>query len=78
MIEYSSLSLKGCNCRTDIGAVDDNCDSLTGRCRCKIGYSGKQCESCGNGYFKIPDCIGTLHTFSNLLLLFLNVYANSE
>ncbi|XP_069039310.1 multiple epidermal growth factor-like domains protein 9 isoform X2 [Lepisosteus oculatus] len=40
-----------CNCSVD-GAVSlDACNETTGQCECEPGYTGLQCEDCGDGYF---------------------------
>lgn len=28
-----------------------NCDSLTGQCSCRAGYTGLKCNECDNGYY---------------------------
>ncbi|ESO09150.1 hypothetical protein HELRODRAFT_169094 [Helobdella robusta] len=40
--------LKACNCST-FGSLRTDCEQSTGKCLCKPGYSGPQCQICPNG-----------------------------
>ena len=42
-----------CGCHTD-GYT--GCDSKSGTCYCKAGYTGPKCEKCSVGYFGFPNC----------------------
>lgn len=46
---------QACNCDSR-GAVSGQCDELNGRCSCRVGYSGEQCNSCARGYYGFPRC----------------------
>ena len=54
-----------CECNS-FGSVNDSCGLSTGNCECNIGYSGKKCSQCVEGYYSSysnPDsfdmyCIG--------------------
>nr|XP_039265768.1 laminin subunit alpha-5-like isoform X2 [Styela clava] len=48
--EKHYFGCSGCQCDPG-GAVDENCDSVDGQCRCKLGVSGRQCDSVLPGYY---------------------------
>jgi len=37
-----------CKC-SKIGSASPDCDPDTGRCKCKVGFSGEKCEICPDG-----------------------------
>ena len=44
---------KACDC--DIGgALDQNCDQVTGKCRCRDNIGGRRCDRPLDGYF-VPN-----------------------
>lgn len=47
-----------CGCVTRSGAIDNNCNRADGKCRCKNGYDGRQCQECSDGHFNFPVCKG--------------------
>lgn len=55
---------KQCNC-DPIGSKSTICDKLTGRCSCKIGYSGAKCNQCSIGYYNITGVSETLKLQTN-------------
>lgn len=53
-----SNSLSGCNeCACDVGGSYDNqCEKITGQCRCRKGINGRKCDRVKPGhYFPLPD-----------------------
>ena len=54
--QHYGLSLEdpmGCQpCDCDIGgSIDNNCDILTGQCRCRPNVGGRRCDEVDDGYF---------------------------
>ncbi|XP_053322196.1 laminin subunit alpha-3 [Spea bombifrons] len=43
-----------CSCNPD---QSDGCEEGSGRCYCKINFSGRNCEKCAEGYYNFPDCL---------------------
>ncbi|KAG9478961.1 hypothetical protein GDO78_012566 [Eleutherodactylus coqui] len=54
-VKPTAGNIKGCNCR-GVGAISNNCDTLTGQCPCHVGYHGIACDTCAPGYFHYPFC----------------------
>ncbi len=57
--EHYGLSFddeSGCKpCECDIGgAYDNNCDVITGQCKCRPNVGGRRCDSVIDGYFTGP------------------------
>ncbi|XP_066580920.1 laminin subunit alpha-1 [Prorops nasuta] len=51
----------GCReCDCDVGAIDGDCDSVTGNCRCASGTIGFRCDQCAVDHYGLsPEgCIG--------------------
>ena len=42
----STASCQPCSCATNTGATSNECDSLTGQCRCQPGFVGRDCSVC--------------------------------
>jgi laminin alpha 1/2 len=49
------IGCKSCRCSTT-GSASTQCDLVTGRCTCKIGFEGEKCDKCSFGYYNYPDC----------------------
>lgn len=49
---------KGCkNCDCDhIGSIGHSCESYSGQCMCREGFTGRKCNQCAVGYFNYPNC----------------------
>lgn len=58
MNDMHSCFFIACECLTRYGAIDNNCRQSDGQCRCKVAFSGRQCELCSHGYFRFPLCQG--------------------
>ncbi|KAJ8257343.1 hypothetical protein GJAV_G00184600 [Gymnothorax javanicus] len=43
-------------CACESGFTDGTCEDLTGRCYCKPNYTGRNCDSCAEGYINFPEC----------------------
>lgn len=41
---------KACDCDPG-GSYDNNCDVITGQCRCRAHVSGRRCDQPESGYF---------------------------
>lgn len=46
---------KQCDCN-QIGALDRECDQITGQCRCRPNTYGRECDQCQPGYWNFNDC----------------------
>ncbi|EAT47381.1 AAEL001477-PA [Aedes aegypti] len=45
-----------CSC-SEIGALENVCDVITGQCICKARYGGRRCDECDSGYGNLDlDC----------------------
>ena len=44
------MKIAACGC-SSIGSSSSTCD-FSGKCPCKVGYTGKKCDQCQNGYSK--------------------------
>lgn len=56
-----------CNCDIQ-GSVDQNCEELGGKCRCKSQFiTGRTCNRCRMGYYGFPNCRGLyiVHCINN-------------
>ena len=43
------------------GSINNDCNIETGKCTCKHKYViGDKCEKCMEGYYKHPECKGTV------------------
>ena len=47
MFPLFTFSECGCN---KLGSKNERCDHQ-GKCYCKIGFKGKKCDQCQNGYY---------------------------
>ncbi|KAL3317530.1 hypothetical protein Ciccas_003822 [Cichlidogyrus casuarinus] len=52
--ECITVLIKSCNCH-EAGTERGQCD-VNGKCKCKLGYDGAQCNECKMGYFGFPGC----------------------
>ena len=50
-------NVQGCEaCQCDpVGAVDTNCDPVSGVCTCKPGVGGDRCDVCRSGFFRFSE-----------------------
>ena len=48
MLLTSPYSVSECKC-SNFGSEEQKCDDLTGKCKCKKGFSGDRCEICPDG-----------------------------
>lgn len=55
---WGNVFQRGCrHCECDIaGSIGQTCNSGTGQCNCKEGYTGRQCNECSIGYYGYPNC----------------------
>ena len=54
-----------CGCDSVGTQTNSTCDSYSGKCKCKTGYTGDKCDQCDAGYFstkKGSSCEGTYWT----------------
>jgi len=66
-----------CECMTQFGAIDINCDKEDGQCRCKTGYNGRQCDKCGIGFHEFPYCKGEIVEMYCVVVLFYFLDSNN-
>ena len=53
---YVKISiLSDCSC-SEKGSISLICDKETGQCPCQPNVSGRQCETCQDGFKEYPDC----------------------
>ena len=38
------------------GSVSNQCHPSSGACRCLLGFEGKNCDRCADGYYNFPNC----------------------
>ena len=57
MIKNYSWNVE-CGCNLD-GSKNSSCSSC-GKCYCKSNVVGEKCDTCANGYFNFPNCIGKI------------------
>ncbi|KAJ8408959.1 hypothetical protein AAFF_G00239800 [Aldrovandia affinis] len=50
----SPFACSPCACQSEF--TDGTCEDLTGRCYCKPNYTGRNCETCAEGYVNFPEC----------------------
>ena len=50
LAESDPNGCKPCDCDPG-GAYDNNCDILTGQCKCRPHVTGRQCDEIVDGYF---------------------------
>ena len=51
----SNIFFQSCNCHPG-GSVSQQCDKLSGLCRCLLGFEGDRCDRCSPGYYNFPKC----------------------
>lgn len=44
-----------CDCNS-IGATDNDCDLVTGQCKCHPNTYGRECDQCQPGFWNFPNC----------------------
>jgi len=59
---------QGCSpCDCDpVGSYFKQCDSRSGKCRCKVGVTGQKCDMCVEGYYGLVskgECLGKYSIF---------------
>ena len=47
-----------CQCSIE-GSESTLCDGLSGQCKCKSGFTGKNCDRCSTKGWQFPDCTST-------------------
>ena len=47
--------LSDCSC-SEKGSISLICDKETGQCPCQPNVTGRQCETCQDGFKEYPDC----------------------
>ena len=45
------------SCGCGIGALDQECDAVTGQCHCGCGVGGVKCDTCLDGYHHLTAMI---------------------
>ncbi|XP_029690196.1 laminin subunit alpha-5 isoform X2 [Takifugu rubripes] len=50
----SSLACSRCECDSEF--MDGTCEDFTGRCFCKVNFSGESCDQCASGFINFPHC----------------------
>ena len=48
-------SCQTCDCNV-AGSALTACDRFTGQCKCKDGYTGRDCSKCMHGHYEFPTC----------------------
>ena len=65
-----------------MGAYDDDCDDVSGQCRCKPGITGITCDQCLPGFwgFSPNGCTSKPKTLSNIgdLHILINIFFHAQ
>ncbi|XP_065831532.1 uncharacterized protein [Oscarella lobularis] len=62
------LGCRDCEC-DERGSKSIDCDRISGKCRCLVGFAGRRCDRCVDGYGDLfPNCHGCGRNCSESLL----------
>lgn len=53
--QSSFLLFAACECNK-VGSISNDCDLVSGQCKCLSNFGGERCERCKHGYFQYPEC----------------------
>lgn len=55
MYGFGPEGCKACDC-DQVGALDRDCDQITGQCSCRPNTYGRECDQCQPGFWNFNDC----------------------
>lgn len=55
IIFFFELFISACECN-QVGSISNDCDLITGQCKCLSSFGGERCERCKHGYYNYPKC----------------------